>query len=992
MADQTLDQLPEQLVAQDADLLYAVRNGADIKVKRGVLVNGLVPSTRTVVGANGLKGGGALTGDVTLELDVNALAEDLSPNSAADYAVTFDASDNLPKKVRLDRLPGSSGGTQSMSFANIAVNGQSTVVADSASDTLTLVNGANIAISTNATADEITIAATNVVPATRNISAGSGLTGGGALSADRQLALNINGQSEDLAPDLSNDFVITYDSSSATHRKVRLSLLSGTAYTPPLATTSTLGVIRVGSGLSIDTSGVLSANFSYTPPIATINTTGVVRVGNGLSVDSNGLLSNNNPTPYTPTIATAGTVGVIKGGPGVNIAQDGTLTVEASSGGVSDGAYRPEGYGAIRGTGLNSTQRQANVTAINACWAAAGTAKGRVDMGAGTFEVQGTLTIPNSSFVITGDWCTIRQFGTNVSIVAASSVSQVTFKGFNLTYQTNQTSGDNPTTVDTYVAALRLSAVSGCNFEDIDISGAWVGVGVSASTGSFNNTYTNIRTSMTTGNGYGLVHKAGTGSAFINFRVTGNGTSATVQGGAYLANMNQSHFTQLTVEWLLCRRPVWMSACQSITYSGTVFHALTPTAVGGYGGVIHVSNSTGAQFAGSVVSNIALNNSTQAITDASIYCGELGANILVTNLWVSNTIKTGTVRFALMGHISSSAARNVTGTFQQVRLDTRADNPHRIDDLCYTTVDPLSDSLDGPLLSYNSTFGGATGGYVALGDESATIYTAVHGRHVRVDTPLTAARTITLSQYIDKPYANATLNAPRTYRGATMRIERTTASTGSSLITVVNHNGTSITTLASASRADFIFDGTNWVLQVGQASGGSGGGTFATQTEAEAGLSSTTYMSPVRTKDAIVSYAASNEIAGTEGQVVGFNTAGDAVIVKNTRTMIVPLIADATAVSTGTGVRNLRMPLGLKLSAVELYTPTTGTTATTVDINLNGSSIFTSPPTITANGNSVNHTVFATATLVKGGIVTFDIDAAGTGAKGLQVTLIGVEV
>lgn len=42
-------------------------------------------------------------------------------------------------------------------FATIAVSGQSNVVADSAADTLTLVAGENIAITTNATTDAVTV-------------------------------------------------------------------------------------------------------------------------------------------------------------------------------------------------------------------------------------------------------------------------------------------------------------------------------------------------------------------------------------------------------------------------------------------------------------------------------------------------------------------------------------------------------------------------------------------------------------------------------------------------------------------------------------------------------------------------------------------------------------------------------------------------------------------------------------------------------------------
>lgn len=55
-------------------------------------------------------------------------------------------------------------GTTTDSFKTIAVSGQSNVVADSSTDTLTLVAGTNISISTNASADTITIDASGGIP------------------------------------------------------------------------------------------------------------------------------------------------------------------------------------------------------------------------------------------------------------------------------------------------------------------------------------------------------------------------------------------------------------------------------------------------------------------------------------------------------------------------------------------------------------------------------------------------------------------------------------------------------------------------------------------------------------------------------------------------------------------------------------------------------------------------------------------------------------
>ncbi len=82
-------------------------------------------------------------------------------------------------------------------FSTVAVAGQSNIVADSATDTLTLVAGDNITITTNATNDSITISST--------------ASGGGG----------------------------------------------GSQYTLPIASVSTLGGIKIGSGLSIDNTGVV---------------------------------------------------------------------------------------------------------------------------------------------------------------------------------------------------------------------------------------------------------------------------------------------------------------------------------------------------------------------------------------------------------------------------------------------------------------------------------------------------------------------------------------------------------------------------------------------------------------------------------------------------------------------------------------------------------------------------------------------------------------
>lgn len=66
-------------------------------------------STLTLTAGEGLSGGGTIDGNVTFNLDVNGLTADATPDGAADYIVTYDASATGHKKVLLDNLPGGGG-------------------------------------------------------------------------------------------------------------------------------------------------------------------------------------------------------------------------------------------------------------------------------------------------------------------------------------------------------------------------------------------------------------------------------------------------------------------------------------------------------------------------------------------------------------------------------------------------------------------------------------------------------------------------------------------------------------------------------------------------------------------------------------------------------------------------------------------------------------------------------------------------------------------
>lgn len=66
----------------------------------------------------------------------------------------------------------------------------------------------------------------------------------------------------------------------------------GGSYVLPIASQSTLGGIKVGQNLTIDSGGTLSAD-AQAVSVATTATTGVVQVGSGLSITSGGVLSTD---------------------------------------------------------------------------------------------------------------------------------------------------------------------------------------------------------------------------------------------------------------------------------------------------------------------------------------------------------------------------------------------------------------------------------------------------------------------------------------------------------------------------------------------------------------------------------------------------------------------------------------------------------------------------------------------------------------------------
>ena len=207
-------------------------------------------------------------------------------------------------------------------FQNVAVSGQSTVVADSSADTLNLVAGSNITITTDAATDSVTINST--------------ASGGEASNTFATIA--VSGQNSVVA-DSSNDTL-----NLAAGSGITITTDSGTD-TITINNSQSAGVTNF-SALTDATAAGLTVDEIYLPAITALNVT-----NSGASAYLFDQYSGNNPEVYAingTTIAfklnCSGHPFLVQTGAGVNydtglvhVTTTGTVTTAASAQGKDSG-------------------------------------------------------------------------------------------------------------------------------------------------------------------------------------------------------------------------------------------------------------------------------------------------------------------------------------------------------------------------------------------------------------------------------------------------------------------------------------------------------------------------------------------------------------------------------------------------------------------------------------------------------------------------------
>ena len=177
-----------------------------------------------------------------------------------------------------------------------------------------------------------------------------------------------------------------------------------------VATTSALGLVKIGNNISVSNDGTISV------PNASTTTFGAVKIGNNISANS-GIIS-------VPTASTT-TLGVVKIGANINVS-GGTISVPNASS-TSDGIVPKSGGGTTKYLRADMTWQ---VPPNNTYSAATTSALGLVKIGANITVNSGTISVPTASTSALG----VVKIGSNISVnsgtISLTSANVTTALGY----------------------------------------------------------------------------------------------------------------------------------------------------------------------------------------------------------------------------------------------------------------------------------------------------------------------------------------------------------------------------------------------------------------------------------------------------------------------------------------------------------------------------------------------------------------------------------
>lgn len=144
--------------------------------------------------------------------------------------------------------------------------------------------------------------ATDAVLGSREINTATGLTGGGNLTQNRTIDYDLNSLTADASPNSATDYVLTYDASASSHKKVLLDDLPGA--TGETNTASNIGLAGVGpfdskSGVDLQFKNIDSPNSTISVVDNGTNDTIELEAANGIREFTRIEVTGNNTTSAT---------------------------------------------------------------------------------------------------------------------------------------------------------------------------------------------------------------------------------------------------------------------------------------------------------------------------------------------------------------------------------------------------------------------------------------------------------------------------------------------------------------------------------------------------------------------------------------------------------------------------------------------------------------------------------------------------------------------
>jgi hypothetical protein len=483
----------------------------------------------------------------------------------------------------------------------------------------------------------------------------------------------------------------------------------------------------------------------------------------------------------------------------------------------------PQMHGFIEGVGKTAQQRTDNGIAFqNAINAATSNGTGErkiLYLPRGTYEIDrpGGLGFPQYG----GRWLGHRhahiiQFATNTPIItfgqidtnSTSETAAQIVDGVSVSY------GNLVQATDTTANAVVFSRVWGGDYRNFEIGNVneqypnakLMYRGVIATNGFFfSNNLTNFRIKHFLHQGL-RIGVQGTGNVFNNIYISNGNLNQTIgslnqpvslnAGGSV---MQENVFNQLNIEWSNVAVAIEMINARNQVFNSVHIEGVNTRETRPY---IQLNTAASAVFNG-----LTFLNCQPIVDETSIFGVGWDASAVVSLMTMENFNNTTTQTVHLVKHDTGSSIRNGFIKIQQLKFHNQA----FLSTADATVIDTGSTATDQskPLKELGNVLP-TTPGSSTLGDVSFNARGIALREIIRFNSPLTAARTLTLNAKYDA----SGMTLPN---GCTHRVWRTTAATGAFTLTVStspNLDGSAATvidTLAAGQYIDVYFNGTSWV-------------------------------------------------------------------------------------------------------------------------------------------------------------------------------------